>query len=163
MSEKPKALVISGLGDNRPNQIISDIEEMGYQVEYITYHDPDFSYEDLSLVVGHSAGAARAVTQYAGTDIPVFALSSPARSGVFRDDSNVVYSQNAVDPVGIVGSLLSGDFNPFNNQGTFLSLSGNPHDKNEAWDHVKNKVKSFNTMAVNDQSEDRPGMFNEDE
>ena len=131
-----KAVVFSGLGDRRPNSIIRDLERDGFEVTYMEWDAMHKAPRDVDLVVGHSAGSARAIAEFGGSDIPVLALSSPVRVGQF---DNVRYSSNLADPVSILGMVLdpisaiediiSGDI--------FFDVQGNPHDKNEAWENVK--------------------------
>ncbi len=132
-----KAVVFSGLGDNRPKSIIKDLENDGYEVVYMEWNEMHGAPKDVDLVVGHSAGSARAIAEFGGSDIPVLALSSPVRVGNF---DNVRYSSNLadtvswlgmiMDPLDALSDLLNGDI--------FFDVQGNPHDKNEAWENVKN-------------------------
>lgn len=131
--QKPIAVVVSGLGDNRPNEIIRDLESRGYVVQYFTWHNLGSlpPVENIALAIGHSAGATRVELEY-GTnksDVRVISLDSPTRHG---DPSVVEYHSNILDPVSALGSLI----NP-GKGGGFVNLSSNPHNKNDAYKQVE--------------------------
>lgn len=130
------AVVFSGLGDNRPNTIIRDLQRDGYRVVYMEWNEMSLAPRDVDLVIGHSAGSARAIAEFGGSDIPILALSSPVRSQQF---DNVRYSSNLADPVSVFGMLLDPihAIEDILNGDVFFDPVGNPHDKNEAWDNVK--------------------------
>lgn len=125
---RPVALVYSGLGDNEPHMIVRDLQNMGFEVIHLAYKSAPY-VGTPDLVVGFSAGGARAVIEYGGSDIPVKVLSSPVRFNVF---SNVQYYGNILDPVTILGVILSG-----NTDGLFLDLQGNPHSSEQAWERAR--------------------------
>lgn len=131
--KKPIAVVVSGLGDNRPNAIIRDLESRGYVVQYFTWHNLGSlpPVENIALAIGHSAGATRVELEY-GTnksDVRVISLDSPTRHG---DPSVVEYHSNILDPVSALGSLI----NP-GKGGGFINLAANPHNKNDAYKQVE--------------------------
>ncbi len=116
------ALVISGLGSNRPNGIIAQLEEMGYHVQYARYYTRGLPpAENLDLVVGHSAGGTRAQIEYGDTSVRVVSLNAPTRSSA----ENVTNVQNALDVVSL-GSLL------IHQEADFVGGAGS-HDKNESF------------------------------
>ncbi len=128
------AVVVSGLGDKRPNQIIRDLEDSGYRVEYYTWHELRAlpPAKNVDLAVGHSAGATRVELEYGNTNTQVVSLSSPSRLTA----SNIKHSSNVFDPIGMIGRII----NPMQFGGDFAELSLNPHDKNDAWDNIKEEV-----------------------
>lgn len=125
-----EALVITGVGNNYPNYIVSRLVALGYRVSVKSYAQLSRYEGDYDLVVGHSAGAARAVDQYGGSDTRVIALGSPHRPKY----DNVGYYQNAADPVGFLAMVLD----PFSdNSGGFVSFTTDVHSKNDAWDKAE--------------------------
>lgn len=93
---KKRLLVITGYRNpGRADHIKTSMEKQGYEVTVIT-HDQYIAFpEQYDLVIGHSAGAATAVGEFAGTDIPVVALNSPYR----RASDNVTYVNGVYDPI----------------------------------------------------------------
>ncbi len=119
----PIAVVVSGLGNKRPGNIISDLEEMGYTIIYQKWNQTHEIAEG-DIYVGHSAGSARLIAEKTKTGKTIIALSSPVSS----KSKNVHEFQNVLDPVGLLQML-----NPLaERQGDFIAF-GNVHSKNDAW------------------------------
>ncbi len=129
------AVVVSGLGDNRPNDIIRDLEARGFIVKYFTWWNLGAlpPVEEIDLAIGHSAGAARVELEY-GTNksnARVISLDSPTR---FGNPDIVEYFSNTLDPVSQMGIFLdTGRVG----KGEFTNLSSNPHNKNDAYKQVE--------------------------
>ncbi len=133
MSDKI-AVVTSGLGNKRPDNIIRDLEKRGYTVQWYGYNNLGVlpPVEEIDLALGHSAGATRVELEYGNntSGVRVISLDSPTR---FGDDNVVDYYSNVFDPISVIGMFV----NPFKSTtGNFLQVEWNPHDKNSAYSQV---------------------------
>lgn len=134
---RPVALVYSGLGDNRPDKIIRELEEMGYEVVWVNWDAPKYQ-GDVALVVGHSAGATQAVKHWGGSGITVIALAPPVRHRTNKYD-NVHYFGSLQDPVTWIGIFTGfnaegsySDWNEFNQEGALGA-----HGSEGSWKRAK--------------------------
>ncbi len=130
-----KALYIKGVAGEDPTHIKARLEAMGYTVEVVSFLDLNLDH-DVQLVVGHSAGAARAAEEFGGSDIQVVALNSPYRP----PHNNIIYSQDARDPLNTIAIA----FNPFQAQfgQGFIGTGIHVHDKDQSWDAIEGDIQS---------------------
>lgn len=130
-------MVVSGLGHNRPNHIISELEAKGYEVEWYKYNEPLPHPDEIVLAVGHSAGGHAVQHAYGGTRVQVYSLNAPSR----QEHDNVTHSNNLLDPVNIVANIR--DFDPMRIlHFDFMSTRG--HDKNESFDRISGSIEDVN-------------------
>ncbi len=97
--------------------------------------------EDLSLVIGHSAGGARAHLEYASWEGPppsVVLLNSPTNSS----QPNVVNVNNKADPTSWIADLsVNGHDNTVYVETEFTGLFPRAvHDKNRSFAQIRNQL-----------------------
>ncbi len=119
------ALVIMGLGSNRPNSIIRKLRAKGYTVIVKRWYDGGLPKpSQVDVVIGHSAGGTRAQLKYKNEGVPVYSLNAPTNLG----GSNVTYITNSADPVSTFAG--NGDYVQFTNV----------HSKNRSFSEIENEL-----------------------
>ncbi len=109
----PRAIVVTGVGSQYPDEVVQHLESEGYDVEVYRYYDLNLpssgSLNSDDLVWGHSAGGTRVQTQYQGSKAEVVSYGAPTRLGGGR----VKHVSNSWDPV----TWLSGNIPSFSKRG----------------------------------------------